>query len=102
MNTSGIKPIGEQILIFPNPVEQTTETGIQLMTDVQLEREELGQTEGVVVALGSKVGEVEFAPGDTVIFNKYSGLLMDGLDEQRYRLIDQKDIRGVFKENENG
>lgn len=100
MNASGFRPIGEQVLIFPDPVEQVTETGIQIMTDKELDRIELGQTEGLVVELAKSLTDVEFAAGDRVVFKKFAGILMDGDDGARYRLIDKKDVLGV-KETEN-
>ena len=113
MNSSGIRPIGEQVLILPDEVPQATESGIQLMTDAELDRHELGQTEGTVIELGSLAAftkdgngfpvQSEFKPLDRVVFAKYSGLLMDGLDGRRYRLVDRKDIKGVFYvEAQNG
>lgn len=94
-NPSGIRPLGDQVLVFPDPMEQVTASGIQIMTDKELDRLELGQTEGVVVAGAGEGYEV----GDRIIFTKYSGLLMDGVDGLRYRLVDKRDVRGVY-ENE--
>ena len=91
-NTSGIRPLKGQVLILPDPVETVSESGIQLMTDKEQDRLELGQTEGVVLD-GAGEG---YEDGDRVIFSKYSGLLMDGIDGQRYRLVEQKDVKGVY------
>jgi chaperonin GroES len=101
MNAAGIRPVGGQVLILPDQIAQATESGIQIMTDKEMDRAELGQTEGLVVSIGEKKeeGVLEFSSGDRVVFAKFSGLLMDGRDGQRYRLIDQKDVKGVF-ENE--
>jgi co-chaperonin GroES (HSP10) len=112
VNAAKIRPIGDQILILPDQVEQTTSSGIQIMSDKEMDRLELGQTEGVVVAIAKGLTEheffsasevkvsLEFALGDRVIFAKFAGLLMDGADGKRYRLIERKDIKGVF-ENDN-
>ena len=95
-NSAYIRPVNEQILIRPDAVETETESGIKLMTDKELDRLELGQTEGVVVEIAPGIA-VEFVVGDRVIFAKYSGLLLDGADGLRYRLVEKKDIKGVFE-----
>lgn len=95
-NSAYIRPVNDQILIAPDAVETQTESGITLMTDKELDRLELGQTEGVVVEIAPGVA-VEFAVGDRVIFAKYSGLLLDGADGLRYRLVEKKDVKGVFE-----
>ena len=95
-NSAYIRPVNDQILISPDAVETETESGIKLMTDKELDRLELGQTEGVVVEIAPGVA-VEFAVGDRVIFAKYSGLLLDGADGLRYRLVEKKDVKGVFE-----
>jgi co-chaperonin GroES (HSP10) len=109
MNDARIRPIGEQILILPDQVEQMTASGLQIMSDKEVDRLELGQTEGVVVAIAKGLTDhefftasevkvvLEFAAGDRVIFTKFAGLLMDGADGKRYRLIERKDIKGVFE-----
>lgn len=109
MNAAQIRPIGDQILILPDQVEQTTASGIQIMSDKEMDRLELGQTEGVVVEIAKGLvnpvffdtndvkTSLEFAVGDRVIFAKFSGLLMDGADGKRYRLVERKDIKGVFE-----
>jgi chaperonin GroES len=102
MNQSGIRPVGEQVLIEPDPVEETTESGIITMTDTERDRLELGQTEGMVLQIAEKLGETcEFRAGDRVVFRKYSGLLLDGNDFKRYRLIEKRDVVGVFEETQN-
>ena len=65
MNQAGIRPIGDQVLIKIEEVEQVTKSGIQLMTDKELDRLELGQTEGTVIAVGPKV----FEPGEGFAYN---------------------------------
>jgi co-chaperonin GroES (HSP10) len=97
MNSAGIRPVGEQVLVLPDPVAQETESGLVVMTDKELDRLELGQTEGDVVEIAKGVKDAEYGPGDRVIFRKYSGLLMDGADGQRYRLVEKKDVVGVFE-----
>ena len=98
MNQAKIRPIGDQVLILPDAVETVTASGIQVMTDRELDRIELGQTEGMVIEISKDIN-AEFERGDRVVFAKYSGLLLDGADGFRYRLVEKKDIKGVF---ENG
>lgn len=100
MNPSGIRPIGDQVLLLPEQVSQTTDSGIQIMTDKEMDRLELAQVEGVVVEISQKMltsGPLEFSVGQRVVFAKYAGLLLDGDDGKRYRLIETKDIKGVYE-----
>lgn len=95
-NDSGINPVGERVLVLPDEVEQKTSAGIQLYTDAQLTREQMAQTEGAVVAIGSAAWSDRPAPwasvGQRIIFAKYSGLQCTGSDGKQYRLINDTDV----------
>jgi chaperonin GroES len=95
-NKSGINPRGHRVLILPKEVEEKTASGIVIHTVSQLEREEMAQMYGVVVAVGNTAWKDQPAPfaevGDNVIFAKYSGHVFQGNDGQKYRLINDLDI----------
>lgn len=105
-NKSGIRPFRNCILLLPKQIEEKTAAGIIVATSSQLEREQLAQTEGVVVSLGAlafKGWEAEDLPkiGDIVVFTKYAGMMRNGEDGLQYRLIIDEDVRAIVNgENE--
>lgn len=95
-NKSGIHPKGHRVLIYPEPVEETTQSGIIINTGVNIERERLAQLKGTVVEIGSTAWhdqpESWVNVGDKIIFGKYSGLIYTGDDGLEYRIINDLDI----------
>lgn len=105
INQSGIRPFRNCLLLLPKQIEEKTEAGIIVATATQLEREQLAQTEGVVVSIGALAfqgWEAEDLPkiGDTVVFTKYAGMMRDGNDGLQYRLIIDEDVRAVVVKEE--
>ena len=102
-NESGINPVGWRVLIKPQEVREVSEGGIILTTEVTKDREQIPNTTGVVVAMGSQCYADEPAPwcaiGDKVIFAKYAGLLYLGKDGFKYRMINDKDITGTLDDD---
>lgn len=100
MNESGIHPQGNRILILPLEVEQKTQSGIILSTLTENEREQMGNTTGIVIEVGPEAFEdcttVWCKEGDRVIFAKYSGLLYLGKDNKKYRIINYDNIVGTL------
>lgn len=101
-NHSGIYPVGHRVLILPEQIEEKTEAGIILHTVSQKAREEMAQIEGKVIAIGTTAYSDQPIPwccvGDKVIIGKYSGLIYDGKDGQKYRVINDLDIVAVLGE----
>lgn len=99
-NTSGINPVGWRVLIKPQEVKEVSKGGIIIATEITKEREQMGNTTGVVVAMGAQCFADEpvpwCKPGDKVIFAKYAGLLYAGKDGVHYRMINDKDITGTL------
>lgn len=100
LNTSGIIPLGHRVLVLPEEIETKSAGGI-IMPDQLNMREEMSQTKGLVVAVGEDAycdtkskwcGE-----GDTVIFAKYQGLLWDGQDGRKYRVLNDLDIVAIIE-----
>lgn len=108
MNESGIIPVGVSILVLPDQVEETTESGIVIATPSELERYQLKQTEGVVVAIGplafydEKDGRGDIIPrcrvGQRVVLTAYAGMIKKGKDDKTYRLVRDNDVIGVLEE----
>lgn len=103
-NQSGIKPVGPRILLLPDQIEERSQGGIIKFTGTEKLREELAQTEGTVVDIGdSAFREPPFdadssdwcAVGDRVIFAKYAGLISEGLDGKKYRIVHDRDIVAI-------
>lgn len=99
-NVSGINPVGWRVLIKPQEVKEVSAGGIILNTEITKEREQMGNTTGIVVALGDQCFADEPTPwckvGDKVIFAKYAGLLYRGKDGLHYRMVNDKDITGTL------
>ena len=95
-NKNGIHPKVHRFLIYPEPIEETTASGILLSVGVERDRERLAQLRGIVVEVGGTAWhdqpEVWAKTGDKVIFGKYSGLIYKGDDGEEYRIINDLDI----------
>lgn len=90
-NVSGIHPVGPRILIKTLELEIKTASGIILSTISQNEREEMGNTTGEVIEMGSEA-VAWCKAGDRVVFSKYAGLLYLGKDGKKYRIINDDNI----------
>jgi co-chaperonin GroES (HSP10) len=96
MNEHGIHPKGHRVLVLPDAIETKTKSGIITTTATQEFREELAQVDGVVVEMGNTCFSDQPEPwckiGDRVIFGKYSGIIREGQDGKKYRIINDLDI----------
>ena len=92
----GLVPTADKILVEPMKVQEQTKGGIVLAT-ASLEKEQLAQTIGTVVAMGSTAKECPelegIAVGDQVLFARYSGaeFPVNGLS---YRIMRARDVIG--------
>lgn len=104
-NKSGIWPVGICILVKPDQVEQTTESGIVISTNETNKREQLAQTDGIVIAIGPKAYYDETPRckvGDRIIMAAYAGMIRKGNDGHEYRLINDNDVKAILvKEEDN-
>jgi len=102
LNKSGIKPIAETVLVLPDPVADKTASGIYVGTESDIERQQMAQTDGVIVAIATKA-EVDAKVGDRVIFAKFQGMVRKGIDGKTYRLVNDTDVKAILeKEEKNG
>jgi len=89
-------PIGDRVVVQPEPEEQKTRSGI-VLPDSAKER----PSEGTVIAVGSgrildngqKV-PLEVKVGDKVIYSKYGGNEVK-IDELEYIILSEKDILAI-------
>ncbi|MFA4906520.1 MAG: co-chaperone GroES, partial [Candidatus Margulisiibacteriota bacterium] len=89
-------PIGDRVVVKPEPEEQKTKSGI-VIPDSAKEK----PSEGTVVAVGTgrildngqKV-PVEVKIGDKVIYSKYGGTEVK-IDDEEYIILAEKDILAI-------
>jgi chaperonin GroES len=104
-NTSGIAPLGENILIRTDTAS-TSKGGILFTNDSQEKQNAVAIT-GTIYALGddaflwNSTRTKPFAgrrpqPGDRVLFQQYAGVLQTGLDGVLYRLMPESVIGGLL------
>ena len=102
-NKSGIHPRGNRILLKPMEIKKVSAGGIILSTESNSEREQMGNTTGIVFEMGDQCYEdysgAWCAVGDKVIFAKYAGLMYRGRDGLEYRVINDTDITGYLDED---
>jgi co-chaperonin GroES (HSP10) len=104
VNNSGIYPVGISVLVLPDPVAQETESGIVISTDSEHSREEMRQTDGVVVAIAPDAFYDERVPrckvGERIIMAAYAGMVRKGNDGLTYRLIKDDDVVAILVKDE--
>ena len=124
MNSSGVIPKGDRVLVRPDVIEKTTPGGI-LLPEHELDKHQAAQMAGILVAVGPdawvhtrtttrrlidgqmKVVEEKvtgysepFAEvGERVCFAQYNGRNFEGEDGETYRLLNDEDITGTVSAN---
>lgn len=103
-NTSGWNPIGDRLIIQPDTVASRTKGGVELPDELR-DRMTMAAEAGVVVAVGEGCFVYEAngfpfigykpKPGDRISMNRYSGLLVMGEDEKRYRILSSSEVGAV-------
>jgi co-chaperonin GroES (HSP10) len=100
VNRSGIIPVGETVLVLPDDIEEKTAAGIIVATQQDLERQQLGQVDGVLIAVSDYAWDDEpdarAKVGDRVIFAKFAGMIRKGNDGLTYRLVNDNDIKAIL------
>ena len=98
-NDSGLIPRGSKVLVYPDPIQERSESGLYLGTSAELDRVKMAQTEGIVIALGNLAYNDQAQnwckPGERIIFAKYAGIVSKGKDGKEYRFINDLDVVGV-------
>lgn len=99
-NSSGIHPVGVSILVKPDPVEQTTASGIVISTNSEHAREEMRQTDALVIEIAEHAYYDETPRckvGDRIIMAAYAGMVRKGNDGDTYRLIKDNDVVALLE-----
>jgi chaperonin GroES len=92
-----LKPLGDRVVIKPQPKEEVTKSGI-VLPDTAKEKPQ----EGLVVAVGpgkmlddGKRAMMDVKEGDKVIYAKYAGTEIK-LEDEDYLIVGEKDILAVL------
>lgn len=105
MSKAGIIPVGLSVLVLPEQVDEKSEGGIIVATIPELEREQMRQTDGVVIAIGPEAWNDEKAPrckvGDRIVMIAYAGMIRKGQDGLNYRLVRDTEVIGILEDSEN-
>jgi len=92
MEKISIKPLGDRVVVQPEPAEEKTASGI-IIPDTAKEK----PLAGTVVAVGNGTGDekMEVKPGDKVLYGKYTGteITLDGKD---YLIMRQSDLLAIL------
>jgi chaperonin GroES len=104
-NTSGIFPTEYKVLIEPVEIAAKTKGGI-ILPEEHKDREQFAQMQGTLVAVSklafTYASNDEWAPadrpkvGDKVLYAKYAGAKVTGMDGKDYRIVNDKDIAAVL------
>jgi chaperonin GroES len=98
MAGKNLTPIGDRVVVKPEPEEQTTKSGI-VLPDSAKEKPQ----EGTVVAVGT--GRVldngqriplDVKVGDRIIYSKYGGTEVK-LDNEEFMILSERDILAIKK-----
>jgi len=95
-NKSGLIPVGHRLVILPEVIEEVTKGGI-IIAHETTHKEQMAQIKAKVIAIGDGAWSDCTTPawcevGDTILIGKFSGLLYDGEDGLKYRVINDLDV----------
>lgn len=100
MKITGLKPLGDRVLVKPVIEEEKSKGGIFLPDTVSKEKPQVGEVLAVGPGATDKDGKVVpmgLKKGDKVVYAKYSGTdIKDDADED-YLLISEKDILAIIE-----
>lgn len=100
MNKSGFEPLDLRVLVKPDDATKKTAGGI-ILPDEVVEKDGWAQAKGTLVAIGENAWEEACArgphfkrpnPGDRILFGKYAGHTIEGVDGEKYRIMNDEDV----------
>jgi chaperonin GroES len=89
MKKMNVKPLGENILIYPEKPEQKTSAGIYLPDTASQERSQIGK----VMAVGESE-KIKVKTGQKVVFKRYGGEELK-IDGEEYMIANYKDVLAI-------
>lgn len=104
-NTSGIDPIGDQVLVLPDQAPEKTSGGI-FIDQTTREKQSLAAETGIIAAIGDgawswnmdrtrRFEGTKPAVGQRICFTRYAGMEVIGDDGVMYRLMGDNCIGGL-------
>ncbi|QXD16371.1 co-chaperone GroES [Rhodocaloribacter litoris] len=93
-----IKPLGDRVVVKPEPAEEKTSSGLYI-PDTAKEKPQRGTVVAVGpgrVENGTKI-DMTVKEGDTVLYGKYAGTEVR-LGDEEYLIMRETDILGVIEE----
>ena len=99
----GMKARGFCVLVAPAETEEKTSGGIILPDSVK-DKDRIVEQRGRIIDVSPAAFDfADFggaAPkiGDPIVFGKLAGVLVDGADGRKYRLLNDKDVLAVLEE----
>ena len=95
---TGLKPLGDRLVVKPTPREEMTKSGI-VLPDTAKERPQ----EGTILAVGpgrtlddGTREAMEVSEGQKILFQKYAGTEFK-LEDEELLILSQKDILAVIE-----
>lgn len=96
-NPSGITPTGQRVIVEVEISE--TERRMKAMgldvPDSTKERDHHAAMYGRVLAVSPDV-RFGLAPGQRITWGRYAGTMIEGVDGEPYRVIDDNDVKGIY------
>ena len=92
-NVSGIMPLEDKVTVLPDEAQE--KIGSIFISPDQQSRTGLGAVTGTVYAVGRDVEQLK--AGDRVVFNRYAGQVIRGLDGKDYRIMSLSNIGGLLE-----
>jgi chaperonin GroES len=92
---AGIKPLGDRVVVKPQPAEEKTASGL-FIPDTAKEKPQKGTILAVGpgrIENGNKI-DMTVKEGDTVLYGKYSGTEIE-LDSNDVLIMRESDILGI-------
>lgn len=83
-----IEPIGDRVLIKPNPPEQKSKGGL-----VFTKKDDEKQDQGVITSVGKGTDVAEFKAGDEIIYQKYGPADVE-IDKEKFVIVHIDEILG--------
>jgi len=101
-NKSGLEPVEFKILVQLDKVADRTEGGLWIPATLH-DQQQMSQAEAILVAVGGNAFEdwegTVPKVGDHIYVAKLAGYGVTGIDGEKYRLMNDKDIAAVIKES---
>lgn len=100
-NSSGLTPVEFKALVKPDEIEIKTSGGLYIPETLR-DRERQAQVKATLVACGGNAfedwKEPRPVPGSRVYVAKYAGIRIEGKDDQKYQLVNDKDICAIIED----